>query len=116
MGGLYRYFIKHIDVLKPEIVVMENVYGLAQVKSANMVAEIYKSFAEIDYEVTHRELMAADYGTPQRRRLFFVAGKNLRYFQYPQPTHCETENLLGLPLYNGAGETLKKLPKPVVRG
>jgi len=116
LGILYRYYLRHVDVLKPEIVVMENVYGLAQVKSANMIEEIYKSFQEIGYEVTHRELMAADYGTPQRRRrLFFIAAKNLRYFQYPQPTHCETENLLGLPLYNGAGETLKKLPKPIVR-
>ncbi|MDM8559037.1 DNA (cytosine-5-)-methyltransferase [Candidatus Parabeggiatoa sp. HSG14] len=116
LGILYRYYIRHVDALKPEIVVMENVYGLAQVKSANMLEEIYKSFKEIGYQVTHRELMAADYGTPQRRRrLFFVAAKNLRYFQYPQPTHCETENLFGLPLYNGAGETLKKLPKPIIR-
>jgi DNA (cytosine-5)-methyltransferase 1 len=94
----------------------ENVYGLAQVKSANMIQEIYKSFNEIGYEVTHRELMAADYGVPQkRRRLFFVAAKNLHYFQYPQPTHCETENLLGLPVYRGAGEALAVLPPPEYR-
>ena len=116
LGVLYRDYIRHINVLKPEIVVMENVYGLAQVKSANMIEEIYKSFQEIGYDVTHRELMAADYGVPQkRRRLFFVAAKNLHYFQYPQPTHCETENLLGLPLYRGAGEILEKLPKASIR-
>jgi hypothetical protein len=40
---------------------MENVYGLSQVKSANMIEEIYKSFEEIGYQITHRELMAADY-------------------------------------------------------
>lgn len=116
LGTLYRDYIRHVHELKPEIVVMENVYGLAQVKSANMIEEIYKSFEEIGYEVTHRELMAADYGTPQkRRRLFFVAAKNLHYFQYPQPTHCETENLLGIPLYNGAGSVINNLPKAVVR-
>ncbi len=60
--------------------------------------------------------MAADYGTPQkRRRLFFVAAKNLDCFCYPQPTHCELPNLLGLSLYNGAGEVLKRLPKAVLR-
>lgn len=116
LGVLYRDYIRHVDFLQPEIVVMENVYGLAQVKSANMIEEIYKSFQDIGYEVTHRELMAADYGVPQkRRRLFFVAAKNLHYFQYPDPTHCETENLLGLPLYRGAGEAILKLPKATVR-
>ncbi|ASM49795.1 DNA (cytosine-5)-methyltransferase 1 [Pseudoalteromonas espejiana DSM 9414] len=116
LGVLYRDYIRHVDALKPEIVVMENVYGLAQVKSANMIEEIYKSFHDIGYDVTHRELMAADYGVPQkRRRLFFVAAKNLHYFQYPQPTHCETENLLGLPLYRGAGEAILALPEPSIR-
>jgi DNA (cytosine-5)-methyltransferase 1 len=116
LGQLYRDYIRHINELKPEIVIMENVYGLAQVKSVNMVEEIYISFDQIGYDVTHRELIAADYGTPQkRRRLFFVAAKNLHYFQYPQPTHCETENLLGLPLYNGAGAILHKLPKATFR-
>lgn len=117
LGVLYRDYIRHVDALKPEIVVMENVYGLAQVKSANMVGEIYKSFDEIGYGVTHQELMAADYGVPQkRRRLFFVAAKNLQHFHYPQPTHFESENLLGLPVYNGAGEAISKLPKARIRG
>lgn len=116
LGVLYRDYIRHVDALQPEIVVMENVYGLAQVKSANMIEEIYKSFEDIGYDVTHRELMAADYGVPQkRRRLFFVAAKKLHYFQYPQPTHCETENLLGLPLYKGAGDAILKLPKAAIR-
>lgn len=116
LGVLYRDYIKHVDALQPEIVVMENVYGLAQVKSANMIEEIYQSFKDIGYEVTHKELMAADYGVPQkRRRLFFVAAKNLHNFQYPKPTHCEKDNLLGLPLYKGAGESILKLPKAEYR-
>ena len=111
LGVLYRDYIRHIDDLKPKMVIMENVYGLAQVKAANMVAEIYQSFANIGYTVTHRELLAADYGTPQkRRRLFFVAARNLDGFHFPEPTHTDHENLLGLPLYVGAGEMLAKLP------
>jgi DNA (cytosine-5)-methyltransferase 1 len=111
LGVLYRDYIRHIDALKPQMVVMENVYGLAQVKAANMVAEIYQSFADIGYAVTHRELLAADYGTPQkRRRLFFVAAPDLGDFRFPEPTHAEYENLLGLPRYVGAGEALAQLP------
>lgn len=116
LGGLYRDYIRHVESLQPEIVIMENVYGLAQIKSVNMIDKIYQSFESIGYDVTHRELLAADYGTPQkRRRLFFVAAKNLRYFQYPQPTHCEKENLLGLPLYNGAGAAFERLPSPPIK-
>jgi DNA (cytosine-5)-methyltransferase 1 len=116
LGTLYRNYIQHVNYLKPEIVVMENVYGLAQVKSANMIDEIYRSFDAIGYEVTHRELLSADYGTPQRRRrLFFVAAKNLHLFQFPEPTHCEFNNLIGLPLYSGAGDTICKLPKAKIR-
>ena len=113
---IYRDYLRHVRELQPKIVVMENVYGLAQVKSVNMIEEIYTSFQQIGYEVGHRELMAADYGVPQkRRRLFFVAAKNLDYFQYPQPTHCETDNPLGLPVYRGAGEALSILPQPICR-
>lgn len=116
LGTLYRDYIRHINYLQPSIVIMENVYGLAQVKSSNMVMEIYRSFREIEYQVCHRELMAADYGTPQkRRRLFFVATKNMEGFSFPEPTHCKTENIWGLPLYEGAGNALKKLPKAIIR-
>ncbi|KMP10716.1 hypothetical protein UR09_05435 [Candidatus Nitromaritima sp. SCGC AAA799-A02] len=115
LGTLYRNYIDQISVLSPEIVIMENVYGLAQVKSAQMISEIYNAFQRIGYEVTHRELMAADYGTPQkRRRLFFVAARDLHYFRFPEPTHCEKENLLGLPVYIGAGESFKALPPPTL--
>jgi DNA (cytosine-5)-methyltransferase 1 len=116
LGTLYRNYIDHVNFLKPRIVVMENVYGLAQVKGANMIDEIYKSFDAIGYDVTHRELLAADYGTPQvRRRLFFIAAKNLHYFQFPQPTHCEFENLIGLPVYSGAGKAICELPRAEIR-
>ncbi len=116
LGILYRDYIKHIKYLSPKIVIMENVYGLAQVKSVNMIAEIYRAFEEIGYHVTHRELMAADYGTPQkRRRLFFVAAKDINRFRFPRPTHTEEYNLLGLPKYNGAGNSFKSLMPPIIR-
>jgi DNA (cytosine-5)-methyltransferase 1 len=116
LGTLYRDYIKHIEFLQPEIVVMENVYGMAQVKSANMMDEIYQSFKSIGYDVTHKELLAADYGTPQkRRRLFFIAAKNLSCFQFPEPSHCEYDNLLGLLLYEGAGNAIMRLPKPSIK-
>lgn len=115
LGKLYANFIEHVAHLSPSIVVMENVYGMAQVKSVNMLDLIYKSFEKIGYQVTHRELLAADFGTPQkRRRLIFIAAKRLEGYQFPEPTHSETMNLLGLPVYTGAGNVLLELPEPQI--
>lgn len=115
LGILYRNYLDHVKALSPELVIMENVYGLAQIKSVDMMAEIYKSFTSIGYEVSHKELLAADYGTPQkRRRLLFVAARDLQYFSFPEPTYCETTNLLGLPKYNGAGASFADLPSPLI--
>lgn len=116
LGTLYRNYIEHINFLKPSFVLMENVYGLAQVKSVNMIEEIYNAFNKIGYKVTHKELLSANYGTPQkRRRLFFVAAKDLNGFKFPSPTHSEKNNNFGLPSYNGAGNSFKSLRKPKVR-
>lgn len=115
LGQLYRDYIKHVSYLQPEIVVMENVYGLKQVKRSNVLAEIYSAFKGIGYDVTHHELLSADYGTPQmRRRLFFVATKRNNKFSFPDPTHSESENMFGLSLYNGAGESFIHLPEPII--
>ena len=116
LGTLYRDYLNHVKELKPNIVIMENVYGLAQIKSENMLDAIYKAFQAIGYSVTYKELMSADYGTPQkRRRLFFVAALNLQDFQFPEPLYSKAENLFGLPLYNGAGNSFKKLTSPIRR-
>lgn len=116
LGRLYSDFIRLVSNLSPEIVVMENVYGLTQVKSANMLDLIYKSFEEIGYQIKHAELLAADYGTPQkRRRVIFIAAKDISKFYFPEPTHSPYPNLLGLPLYVGAGEAIMHLPKPILK-
>ena len=114
LGLLYSDFVRHVKGLSPEIVVMENVYGLAQVKKSNMVGEIYKSFTDIGYTVQHRELIAADFGTPQkRRRLFFVATKQKGEFNFPKPTHHETSPKLQK--HVGVGSVFDKLTTPMYR-
>ncbi len=115
LGRLYQNYIEHIAILKPEIVILENVYGLKQVKGVNIAQNIHSSFAEIGYHVKHQELLAADYGTPQmRRRLFFVATKYQNDFRFPEPTHFENPNLFAMPLYQGAGHSFAHLPPPEI--
>lgn len=115
LGQLYRDYIKHVSYFQPEIVIMENVYGLKQVKRSNVLEEIYNAFHDIGYSVTHQELLAADYGTPQlRRRLFFVATKQKAKFYFPEPTHSDKVSMFGLAPYNGAGNSFAHLPKPTI--
>jgi DNA (cytosine-5)-methyltransferase 1 len=114
LGQLYRDYIEHVSILDPEIVVMENVYGLKQVKLSNVLREIETAFEEIGYKVRHKELMAADYGTPQlRRRLIFIATKGNNDFVFPEETHCAEENIFGMPQYNGAGNSFVHLHEPM---
>jgi len=113
LGRLYRDYIEHISILDPEVVIMENVYGLKQVKSSNVLAEINRAFKKIGYEVTHRELLAADFGTPQmRKRLIFVATKGTNGFAFPVPTHTPEPDMFGTKPYNGAGCSFSHLPDP----
>ena len=117
LGTLYRDYIRHVSELQPKIVVMENVYGMAQVKAINMIEEIYKSFNDIGYEVTHKELLSSDFATPQkRRRLFFIAAKSLKNFKFPEPSHSDQNNLFNLEPYEGAGKSFLTLPPPLIRG
>lgn len=115
LGRLYSDFVRHVDYLRPKLVVMENVYGITQVKSVNMMQVIRKTFGDIGYHISHKELLAADYGTPQmRRRVFFVASLEERGYRFPEPTHSPAPNLLGLPEYIGAGMAISQLPSPEI--
>jgi DNA (cytosine-5)-methyltransferase 1 len=115
LGALYRDFVRHVDELRPKVVVMENVYGLAQNKQSNVLLEIHKAFDTIGYKLSCYELCAADYGTPQlRRRLIFYGiekESSLNMPSKPTATHAADGDLF-LPRYTGAGECMVGLPAP----
>jgi DNA (cytosine-5)-methyltransferase 1 len=106
-------FIRWVEALQPAVVTMENVAGMATIsdhfmervcgdgldggQQATLTGETASEQAEtdgfgsIDYTARWRELNAADYGVPQRRkRIFVVAVRDdvanpSRWF--PEPTH-----------------------------
>lgn len=65
----------------------------AQMEAVNMIEEIYKSFTDIGYEITHRELVAADYGTPQKRRRLFCSCKEITLFSVSIPYALRNKKL-----------------------
>lgn len=88
---LFRDFFRVASKLKPKIVVIENVPGLATLNGGSLFQEIGRSFERSGYDADCAELLAAQYGVPQMRwRMFFVGWRKdlgLRGRGFPTPTH-----------------------------
>jgi len=73
LDDLFFYFIKLAEILKPKIVVAENVKGIISGNAKGYVNKIIKEYDRIGYDVQLFCLNAAEMGVPQRReRVFFV--------------------------------------------
>ena len=82
LDDLFFEFIDLAAILKPKIVIAENVKGLIMGNSKGYVNLIVKKFNEIGYKVQLFLLNAATMGVPQKReRVFFVATR--KDIQFP---------------------------------
>lgn len=99
-NSLFEEFIRIGRLLKPRIMIMENVPNLikARTESGELVIDIITSeLRNLGYEVEHRILEATDYGIPQiRKRLFVVASsiKLAKLFPEKRYTAMEQPDLL----------------------
>ena len=65
---LYKRFIECVDIVKPKVVVMENVRGILKAEE-----QILEDFKNIGFSGKCKVLNASDFGIPQRRfRAFFI--------------------------------------------
>lgn len=90
-NDLVDAFIRIIDGLRPQAVVIENVRAIATEYNGRYRDYIISRLRDIGYQVHFSVLNAADYGVPQlRRRAFFVAFADPRVqYKFPEPTHGE---------------------------
>lgn len=80
-SGLWAYFADAIDVLRPIIVVIENVRGLLSAKAKNTqgvpmraMGRVLGDLADLGYDAKWKTLAAANVGAPHKRdRVFIVA-------------------------------------------
>lgn len=71
---LFRDYLRIVESLEPNCLVMENVPGILTVGGGVVVEEIYDALSELGYQCEARILFAEDFGVPQqRRRVFFIA-------------------------------------------
>lgn len=101
---LYNAVFLGAQALKPKVVVIENVRGMATLYGGQAKAQVIDKFKSLGYNVTMRILDSAHYGVPQHRlRLFFVASIPEISFEWPEATHDENS-------YVSCEEALSDLP------
>ena len=93
---LYSAMVKTAELLKPKVVVLENVPGMLTLYDGAGAKRVKEDFENIGYHVnTPRVLYAPDYGVPQiRKRVFFVMTLKediLGTYSYPEPLLSEDE-------------------------
>ena len=110
LDDLFFDYISLAEVLKPKVVVAENVVGLVQGNAKDYVHDICEQFDRIGYKVQIFRLNAASMGVPQRReRVFFLCHRkdlnfpkmNLSFTQKPilfSEVEKEVETSIGKPL------------------
>tara|TARA_R110000796_G_scaffold42012_3_gene104135 strand:+ start:662 stop:1675 length:1014 start_codon:yes stop_codon:yes gene_type:complete len=76
LDNLFFDFIKTAEILKPKIIIAENVKGLLLGKAKGYVKEIFTGFEKLGYSTQLFLLNSAVMGVPQQRqRVFFIARK-----------------------------------------
>lgn len=82
-------YLEFVERLKPRAFLLENVPGLAYAVHGEALIHILDRVHSAGYKTDWRILNAADYGVPQTRERFFLAGWREGNFTWPTPTHAE---------------------------
>lgn len=73
---LFREYLNFVEVLQPEVFVIENVKTLLSTSNGWFKEEIINTIVNLGYEVDYGVLKASDYGVPQaRERAIFICSK-----------------------------------------
>ena len=86
---LFNEYLRFVEILKPEVFVIENVKALLSTSAGWFKDQIIKKVTEMGYHVEYGVLTASDFGVPQaRQRAIFICSKN-KSIPLPAAT-CET--------------------------
>jgi DNA (cytosine-5)-methyltransferase 1 len=85
---LFKQFVRIVETLNPNIVIMENVTGLLAAKNKPIRAQIFKHFEKLGYRMDARVLSSEEYGVPEMRRRTIIMGtKNCGSPIFPKISH-----------------------------
>lgn len=85
---LFREYLRIVDGLRPEWIVMENVAGIYSIGGGQAVKAIKEELFALGYIVKEKILKAEEFGVPQeRRRVVFIGNRVEVPISHPRPTH-----------------------------
>lgn len=92
---LVRYYLDFALLMRPKVVLIENVPQIVTAHRGAIVEEIKRTLGRAGYTVSWRILNASLYGVPQaRRRAFVVATRgDVAPFAWPDETHSRSNGL-----------------------
>ena len=87
---LFREYLRLVEGLSPNWIVMENVTGILSVGAGEAVRAIKAGLEALEYHVEMQTLKTEEYGVPQeRRRVVFIGTKFGGPVRWPKKTHGE---------------------------
>jgi DNA (cytosine-5)-methyltransferase 1 len=102
-NSLYKSVFDAARYFDPEIILIENVKGMATLYDGDALRGVLRAFKNLGYNVDYRILNSANYCVPQsRERLFFLASKT-KNILLPKP-------ILTLESFITCGEAISDLP------
>ena len=86
-NSLYLAVLTAVQYFKPAGFIIENVKGMKGLYNGAIVSEICSRIRKMKYNPNASLLNASNYGVPQFRDRFFIAGlaEELGYFTFPNP-------------------------------
>lgn len=82
---LLGQFARLVRVLKPQVVLMENVPGIAEVPGFSSLQRFLKTLRDFGYQYDHGILNARDFGVPQHRRRYVLLAAHEAPAALPSP-------------------------------
>ena len=93
-NDLFRYFLHFGLLMRPRVILIENVPQMVTAHRGATVNEIQRTLGQAGYDVSWRVLNASHFGVPQaRKRAFVVATRSdVRPFEWPAQTHGDPKD------------------------
>jgi len=83
-NSLFKEFLRFIEVVKPQLFIMENVSRMVSHNKGKTIEEIIIAIKELGYEPQYKVLQTANYGIPQTRQRVIIVGTKAGRFEYPE--------------------------------
>lgn len=99
--NLLDHFVRAIQVIKPDIVSMENVRGVIK---TDVFENFVKQLKTMNYKVDYEVVYAPNYGVPQNRSRLILLASKLGKITVPEKTHNKNN-------YITVSDVIKELPK-----